>query len=222
LLALVLSTLVLAPWYVYFRQDWRLNPVQQLASFDPKSALVFMREISGSGYFGVTILIAGVALALRRPQRFWVLCIAVPILAVFVADIALHYFFATRQLIFILPALALLFTLGGNRFLVAAFLAASLYEDTRWFQKPRENWQAAADAIQHEVSGGACVIFLGSSDLLHLFFHPGLGSRTWSTPQDRVVVATSPYVESSRYTPPGLTLQSKRSFGGPVVEVYAR
>jgi uncharacterized membrane protein len=223
LAAITLTTIVLIPWYAHFRADWTpVNAAQQLTVFDPKSALVFLREISGSGYAGAAILLAGIALTWKRAQSFWLLNISIPVIAVFAANAALHYFFATRQLIFVVPALALLFTLGGDRLLLIAFLAASLYEDFNWFRKPRENWQAAADVIEREVSTGACVTFLADTTPVYLFFHPQLAQHVCTSPQDRVVIATSPYIPSTNYAPLGLTLKSEQSFNGPRIEVFAK
>jgi uncharacterized membrane protein len=215
--------IALIPWYLHFRADWApVNAAQQLAVFDPKSALVFLHEISGSGYAGAAILFAGIALALRRAQPFWVLSVTIPVAAVFVTNAMVHYFFATRQLIFLIPALALLFVLGGSRLLLMAFLAASIYEDIQWFRKPRENWQAAADVIQREVTGGACATFLADTTPVYLFFHPQLAGQVCRGSEDRIVIATSPYIPSRNYAPPNLTLKSGQSFNGPRVEVYAK
>ena len=180
-------------------------------------------------------LFLGAALGLRRTselRNFWLIClIAIP-LAVFTTNAALHYFFATRQLIYILPALALLFTLGteprpsgsgqAGKLLLLTFLAASLYEDVQWFRKPREDWQAAANALQREVTNGACVSFLADTTPVYLYFHPQLAAHLCAGPQDRVVIATSPYIPSSNYAPPGLTLKAEQSFNGPRIEVFAK
>jgi hypothetical protein len=191
--AIAVSALALGPWYAHFRADWSGVGTQQLAAFDPKSLLVLAHEISGSGYVGTGILLAGIVPAVHRPQWVWLACVAIPLVGVFAANAALHYFFATRQLIFILPALALLFTKGANRLLIAAFLAASLYEDVQWFRKPRENWQAAADAIQREVSQGACVKFQGDSTPVYEFFYPSFAQRHCAGTESYTVTGSSVY-----------------------------
>jgi mannosyltransferase len=223
LLAIGLSVLTLAPWFAHYRADWlAVNAAQQLASFDPKTLLVFLHEISGSGYVGTAILLAGIALTFRRPQPFWLASVAVPVIGVFVANATFHYFYATRQLIFILPAFALLFTRGGNRLLLMAFLAASLYEDVQWFLKPRENWQAAADAIQSEVEAGACVKFLGDSTPVYEYFHPSLAQHHCNGPSDHIVVGTSAYVIPTDGPVVGDLPFSSRDFNGPAVIVGKR
>ncbi|MEI9812114.1 MAG: glycosyltransferase family 39 protein [Acidobacteriota bacterium] len=102
ILALALAALVLFPWYAHFRADWlRVNQDQNLLTFDPKSILVLLREISGSGYIGLAILATGTAFARRRD--LWML-VVIPIALAFAANTAFHYFFAVRQVIYILPA----------------------------------------------------------------------------------------------------------------------
>ena len=214
--AIGVSAVALIPWYAHFRADWStVNAAQQLAAFDLKGVLVMLHEISGSGYAGTAILLVGIALAVRHVSRFWLLGIAVPVIAVFAANATLHYFFATRQLIFILPALALVFTLGGNRLLLAAFLAASLYEVIQWLRKPRENWQAAADAVQREVGAGACVKFVGDSTPVYEFFYPSLAQHHCSGASNYVVVGTSSYATPTQGPVVGRLLD----FNGPQVIV---
>jgi hypothetical protein len=198
--ALAVSGLALVPWYAHFRGDW--SGAQQIAAFDPKSLPALAHEISGSGYAGTAILLLGVGLAARSGQRFWLASAAVPLVGVFAANAALHYFFATRQLIFIVPALALLFTKGAGRWLVAAFLAASLYEDVQWFRRPREDWQAAADAIQREVSQGACVVFQGDSTPVYEFFYPSFAQHHCSGTDAYTVTGTSPYEAAGGFDGP--------------------
>lgn len=223
LIAIGVSAAVLLPWYAHFRDAWAaVSGAQQLAAFDPRGVLALLHEIAGSGYAGTAILAVGIALAV--PRRFWLLSIAGPIVAVFAANAVLHYFFATRQLIFILPALALLFVSGtteprkaargkGTSLLLIAFLAASVYEDIQWLRKPRENWQAAADAIQREVAQGACVKFQGDSTPVYEYFHPSFAQHHCTGPSGYIVNGTSSYVSGSQ--PTGRILD----FNGPRVIV---
>jgi mannosyltransferase len=231
MVAIAVSAAALIPWYAHFRADWAaVNAAQQLPSFDLKSFLVILHEISGSGYPGTAILLVGIALSLRRSQRFWLIGVAIPIIAVFVANATFHYFFAARQLIFILPALTLLFAYGiteprlsgrgqAARILLVAFLAASLYEDVQWFRKPRENWQAAADAINTEVSKGACVQLLGDSTPVYEFFYPSLAQHHCEGQSAYVVVGTSAYVAPAARP---VRSASTRDFNGPRVIVEKR
>lgn len=234
LIALALATLVLIPWYDYFRADWsRVTQAQSLAGFDTHAPLVLLHEISGSGYVGLAFLALGTYFARRRELWLWAI---IPVVLAFAANTVFHYFFATRQVIYILPILAVLFVAGAEKLgkpgcvLLAAFLAASLYEDVSWFRKPHENWQAAADHAASQTTPASCIQFTGDSVPIFYYFHPEFAQRR-CTPElaDRVVLAVTPYREDQDYPSAsaalaahGLRKQSEQSFDGPRVEVWAK
>ncbi len=61
--ALGLAAAGLVPWYATYRASWAAQMAEeQLAGWNWRSGLVFLREISGSGYIGSAILFAGVGL----------------------------------------------------------------------------------------------------------------------------------------------------------------
>ena len=232
--AIALACTALLPWYAHFSAGWRAQSTeQQLALANPRAILVFLRELSGSGYIGTAILFAGVAFGLRHPlepKRFWLTCAVLPLIAVPLANIAFDYFFALRQLICIVPALALLFCAASGRpgkLLLYGFLAASVYSNIVWFQRPREDWSAASNAIASEVSRGACVQFVGDSQKLFVFFRPELAAHLCSVDAPRVVLAGSSYEPAQAATQAalvtrGLSKQSEQSFVAPTIEVYGR
>ena len=232
--ALALACLTLLPWYAHFSADWRAQSTeQQLALANPRAILVFLRELSGSGYIGTAILFAGVALGLRRPlepKRFWIAWAVLPLVAVPLANIAFDYFFAIRQLIYILPALTLLFCAASGRAgktLLCGFLAASAYANIAWFQRPREDWSAASNAIATEVARGSCVQFVGDAQKLFVFFHPELSSHLCAADAPRVVLAGSSYEPTqaaarAALLTRGLSKQSARTYVAPTIEVYGR
>jgi mannosyltransferase len=174
--ALLAAGAVLAPWYAHFSAGWRSRARQQLARWNPRAALVFVREISGSGYVGAALLLAGMVLGARsflEQRRFWVVAVVLPLLAIPTANVAFDYFFAIRQLVYVVPALVLLFC-AAPRWVVAAFLVVSLYSDMVWYRRPREDWAAASSAIAEE----RCVQFVGDSHKLFVFFRPELAGRS--------------------------------------------
>jgi hypothetical protein len=154
----------------------------------------------------------------------------------FAANTVFHYFFATRQVIYILPVLALLFVAGAETLgkpgciLLAAFLAASIYEDVSWFRRPHENWQAAADSVASQIAPASCIQFTGDSVPLFYYFHPEFAARRCTSElADRVVLAITPYREDQDYpsssaalAAQGLHKQSEQPFNGPRVEVWAK
>jgi hypothetical protein len=156
-----------------------------------------------------------------------------------VANGLLYYFFAIRQVIYILPAMTLLFVAGVESFrqygrcLAIAFVIASLYADVSWFLRPRENWQAASDAVAREASNGACVMWVAESSVMYTFYHPELRSRVCAGEFSRAVIAGTPYEAGAAYPKVlsdlearGLRKQSERGFDGPRdgirVELYVK
>jgi hypothetical protein len=238
LIALAIATLALTPWYAYFRADWsRVTQDQNLVGFDTRAPLVLLREISGSGYIGLAILVVGAAFARRAVQlkALW-LWVVIPIALAFAANAVFHYFFATRQVIYILPALAILFVAGTEKLgrrgyiLVAAFLVASLYENVKWFSKPHEDWQAAAHRVAELMTPASCVRFTGDSVPVFDYFDSEFAEhRCPSELTDRVILAVTPYREEQDYAPVasglmarGLRKQSEQPFNGPRVEVWTK
>ena len=227
--ALVVTALVLAPWYAHFSAGWRAqSAVQELELWNPRAVLVFVREISGSGYIGAAILAAGIALGLRNsltPNRFWAASALVPLLLIPLANLSFDYFFAIRQLLYIVPVLALLLSVGP-RYVVAAFLVASLYADVSWYLRPREDWSAASNAVEEQTKGN-CVKFVGDSQKLFAFFRPELAARICRPDATRVVLAGSTYepgqaAARAALMARGLRLQSARTFEAPIVEVFSQ
>lgn len=228
--ALVLTGLVLAPWYAHFSAGWReQSNLQELQSWNPRALLVLFREVSGSGYLGTALLIGGIARGWVWPfegRRFWLITAVLPLILIPVANIAFNYFFAIRQLIYTLPALAILFSVKPRHFLLP-FLAAALYGDVSWYLRPREDWSAASNAIAAAVPERGCVQFVGDSQKLFVFFRPELAARTCTPDAPRVVLAGSTYesgqsAAQAALLARGLRKQSEQTFVAPIVEIYSR
>lgn len=230
LIAIAASAAILLPWYVYYRQDWAaISAVQGIATLDPRAPVVFLHEISGSGYIGAALLFGGAAAGARRSDRlFWICCLLVPLAAALTANAVFHYFFS------VLPVLALLFVAGAQSLgrvgqaLLAALLIASLYADVQWFRKPREDWEAASHAAATHVQAGGCMVFLGESTPLYLHFHPELAQHHCDATATRVVLGVTPYGDARMYPDAvaalearGLHRQAVQDFAGPRVEVFA-
>lgn len=238
LCGILLALGLLSPWYLYYHDAWTAQMAEEnLTTWNWKSVLVLLRELSGSGYAGTALLGAVLVFGVRAlsvPRRFWLCLGLTPLLILPIANLAFGYFFAIRQVIYIVPVLALLVASAAGfpgrwgKVLVAASLGASLIGDWNWFHKPREDWRAAADAISVELALGGCVVFAGDSTPLYLLFHPELETRQCRTASDRVVVGTIPYGAPSydAAVAPlfarGLTKRSEQPFDGPRVEVFTK
>src|SRR6185437_14096964 len=124
-----------------------------------KTPLMLFREVAGAGYWGSGILLILCILAfLNKALRtgFLLSLIAIPIALALAADAASGYFVATRQILWVLPAIALLAAKGlgrANRLaapLTILLTAVCVWQSYRYFSAPHENWQIAADALAAE------------------------------------------------------------------------
>lgn len=239
------------PWYLHSRGFWKqeIEASQLHFHLQAKLALLIPRELIGAGYIGTLVVallsIYGFAYFSKRGDDWllWFLNVVVPICMIVLADLVFDYFFAIRQVIFVLPALAILAAgglerlweeRGGRLALAVAGLLFAL--DTgyaiRQFTKPRENWSAAAEVLHRYVQSGACVIALpsGSSEYFE-FFRPDLkGHQCGSLRAGKVTsvaVAVSPYLidraseaeTRAQLRAAGFRL-SRRLSGEPRVEHY--
>ena len=210
---------------------------------------MLLHELPGGGYVASLLLLAaaGAGLASRGIARstkvLLALLVAVPLLGTLVIDAIFDYFFAVRQLIPVLPALALLAAEGLRDLrsrrrilgttLLATLLVTCVVGDVRWFSRPREDWQMAASSLK-TVSQGPCVLFAPSDSVdIYAFFEPELRSRDCSKQgfaalQRSVVVALSPYSPPVEVTATlaklrdeGRTLMQETITGGTRILFYS-
>ena len=134
-------------------------------------------------------------------KRLLLLWIVVPVPLVMLANTLFHYFFAIRQLLFIVPPLCVLAGEGlealqrGWRPLVAvALLAAACVYDVRWFGHSKEDWQLPAAAARRLVVPGTCVFAAprSAADLYRLY-EPSLPFCAADSPGKASVLLVSPY-----------------------------
>jgi len=171
-IALAIACLLFAPWYLHVRSAWHFGIAASHYSFAmaPKIAWMMLREISGGGYVASLSLIGAAALGWRRAdslvRRFLLGGVISGIVCAIAADAISGYFFAVRQILFVLPAVLLLATAGlpsprrewWQPSLLAIFLVASLVKDVRHFRSPGEDWPGAARALLAATSHGACAV----------------------------------------------------------------
>ena len=191
-IALAIACLFFAPWYLHVRSAWHLGIAASHFSFTmaPKILGMLLREISGGGYAASLSLIGAAALGWRRAdslvRRFLLGSIISGIVCAIAADAVSGYFFAVRQLLFVLPALLLLATAGLLSFrrewwqpsLLTVFLVASLAKDVRHFRSPGEDWPGAARALLAATSHGACAVVPSPEPKeMYQLFEPGLSGH---------------------------------------------
>jgi hypothetical protein len=210
--------------------------------------LLILRELVGAGYFGTAVIlsIAFIGFKQRLPgnevRLFWALYVIVPIVLAVLADAASGYFFAIRQVIFVLAPLSLLTALGIERLaqyrqgvavaICSVLIAVFVFADVHFFFRPREDWGAAATVLRTLITRSSCIQFVPpESSELYRFFVPELGRHACSSnfKESRVIaVAISPYGSSAADT--ALKLLHKSGFHktnefnrqGPKINVYTR
>jgi MFS family permease len=211
-----------------------------------RTPLLILREISGAGYWGSGILTIACIIGLRsrllerRYKQLLFLTIAGPIAGALIADALFDYFIAIRQMIFALPGIVLLASEGFHTVyrrrsiaglcFAGSLLGVALWYDVRWFQRPREDWQAAASQLSSE-AGTSCILPIPARVLrAYEFFQPELGEHVCPAGLEQsrsVVIAQSPYAsereiqrESTRLSSFGLELASESAAGGTRIQRY--
>ena len=174
-------------------------------------------------------------MAIRDKSRrtgFLLLLIGMPVVLALAVDALFGYFVATRQILWILPPLAVLAAQGIPRnylYKVAALLAAfCLWQSFRYFTAPHENWQAAADSLASEARRGACVLVVPREQAYsYEFFRPELANA--ACPASRTVVAFTPYATDAQrqaaiaaLTAQGYAKQSGYSSGKSDIALFSR
>jgi hypothetical protein len=212
---LAVSLAAFAPWFLHARPLWAGAILTSGIRFhlEPATFGMTLREISGGGYAVsiplITLAVYGAWRGNLTPSTKWMLVCAalLPPVCVLAADAWFGYFFAIRQLIFILPAVAML-SAEGARLLIAqhhrlgtAVLAGLLLAATahsyRHIRTKGENWALAASVLQLATGSQACAVVAPQSQLsLYTHFQPALRQRTCPadlTSHSVVIAATTPY-----------------------------
>ena len=232
------AVLLLAPWVIWANSRWAGAIAGNQGHFllHPRLLLVLLHELPGGGYTASILLLgaAGAGLASRGIARstkvLLALLVAVPLVGTLAIDAIFDYFFAVRQLIPVLPALALLAAEGLRdlysrrralgTILFAALLVTCAVGDLRWFLRPREDWQLAAASLK-TVSQSPCILAVPASSVdIYAFFEPDLRSRDCTKQgfpalQRSVIVALSPYGPPADVT---ATLTKHRSEGRTLLQ----
>ncbi len=221
------AAVLFLPWYLYARGFWAqaVTEAGYQSSLNWKTPLLIMRELSGGGYLLTVVLLV---LAMRgylrtgmpaSSKRLLLVWIVVPIPLVLMADFVFHYFFAIRQLLFIVPPLCVLAGEGLQalqpawRPLVAvALTVVALVYDARWFGHAKENWRLPAVQARRLLTPGTCVQAVPASAAeLYRLYEPSLPFCSEGAGKASVLLV-SPYAsEEDREAARNL-----RSFGPPV------
>lgn len=217
---LALGCLLFAPWYLHVREAWKQEIVTSgyTAAVNARSALMLVREIAGGGYWQSIPLLLAACLGWKetpqRVRRFLLGGIAAGIIGAMAADAVSGYFFATRHVLFAIPALVTLAAAGfaspryrrAGAALAGIFFIASIAKSAGYFHSGTEDWPGAARVILAEAQKGSCIIVTPPEpEDLYTLFEPELREHLCRAESAIGHVA----VVESRYTIPGRLEQTK-------------
>jgi uncharacterized membrane protein len=230
------------PWVIWAKARWMGGIVREQShfTFTPKLILVISRELIGGGHVStvLVLLLAGLCLAYRRLEwksaALLVLLVIITFAGGMATDAAFSYFFAIRQFMWILPALAILaaaeIARGGKAALAltAALIFFCVRSNVLFFHDQRENWEAAAHAIAAQVREGTCLVTPPDGTVrLYRFFEPGLPAESLNC--SRIVAALSSYTLESdrqalffRLNSQGFVKSNSQEVGGTSIVVLAK
>lgn len=193
---LVISLLAFLPWYLLQKPHWTSGIQQSYPPFHWTLGLLedVLKGVSGDGFFcsAALIFLAAAALFARKvpadPRGLLLSMILFPIAGALAGDAFMNYFFASRQILFALPGLAILAALGffelyrRNKAVALAataiLLAAALQKNVTLQIDNKEDWRAAASVVSNVVKNGRCVEVVPAHTFeLYGFFDPNLSSK---------------------------------------------
>jgi len=253
LAANAVAAVLFLPWLVFAAPISRDSVQRQGYEFRPAFSIlsITFREVCGH-YAIVALLVLACIYALRMPdtvrgtRRFLWISILLPIAGAVIGDAIGSYFFAARQIIFIIPGMALLATEGCGRLiekrarlglaLTALLVTAMAVQDARALTRPREDWALASQALRAQAGSDGCVMTAPQDwDWLYRFLAPAPAPASWFCGVDpgqarRVVLAITPYTSpqqlsqvESRLEALGFSpLPGTESTGGTRIRVFRR
>ena len=204
-LAAALASIAFVPWFWWAHSAWTqsnaISGVQFSSSW--KTPLLLFREFAGRGYFGSALLLLLCLAALRESRletgvrMLLIMWIATVPIAVVCGDAAFGYFIAARQIIWVLPAVAILAAAGiescprAGPVLVGLLALVCLRQSIVFYHSPSENWELAAKVLAQHVRQGDCLVVAPAEQApLYRFFEPELPSGPCAS--GGIVLAVTP------------------------------
>lgn len=203
--AVALASIAFLPWFWWAHAAWQASNATSgfQFSFSIKTPLMLFREFAGAGYFGSAMLLLLCFAGLKEGRMdnggrlLLILWITTPPVIALSGDAAFGYFIAARQIIWVLPAVAILAAAGIEcypqaRLAFAALLALiCIRQSIVFYSSPSENWELAAKVLVQQVREGACLAVAPAEEApLYEFFQQDL--RTGPCTSRSIVLAITP------------------------------
>ncbi|HLH38486.1 MAG TPA: glycosyltransferase family 39 protein [Bryobacteraceae bacterium] len=237
------------PWCVLQRETQIRDGSVHFYFFSPRQVFPFalVHELTGGGYV-CTICIAALAAAAaahrKRPLADLAILTAVfSIAGPLLFDAGFSYFFAARQLLFAVPALALLASDGVEMLadrgwgavagaLALAFLTSAALKDWRQVTVPKDDLAAVARQAGAMLDPRTCVAAAPRREIgYYVFLQPALAQHVCGDrpSADAVILAISQYATAEQkdevrrdLAASGYALKSARAVGAGAIDVYDR
>jgi uncharacterized membrane protein len=237
----ILAILCFVPWILlqhYARQHYSYPALFPVGHVTP---LVVLHELTGGGYISTLCLLILAAFGAAKHRLLLLLAVA-SIAGPLVGDALFHYFFAGRQFLLAMPALALLAAQGfevlwaRSRLLAAvpviAFLAIAVLKDWQQATIPKDDLAVSAQAVASRLTADSCVMTAPSWAIdYYPFFRREVKFPACSDPiaAPEVLVVVSPATSTPaereelwRRLPGAYTHQSVVPIGHSELTIYRR
>jgi uncharacterized membrane protein len=258
-LPLVIAVVAFLPWFLYATKTWSTGIQVGQFHFNWTSSVVLdvFKSITGGSFVCSAVFIFLAVLGSRsdhlsftaskqlHPRTALIAAAVFASVGAVACDAIAGYFFASRQLLFAVPALAVLAACGihqiwtSNRRLISAILGAvllleSIRIDGAYLLHFKENWPLAAQEVAEAAGKGYCVDLVGRqvSIALYSLFVPGIEDRVCNSAPP---LASKVALVSSIYTNPseleaarvefqrlGFARRETSSQGGTTVDLEER
>ncbi len=241
------------PWLLTASAHWRetIDHSQAPSIWNGSPIAVLVRECLGDGYPAAVpaILLAAVAVAamMRHPSSRAAMpaltAVLASVLLALAADASFHYFFAIRQVIYMVPFLLLLSAEGAATLwaiprckplaaaMVAVLAGAAITKDYRHLTDRNEDWNRLSRRLS-QLGADGCILIPQADDLaLYEFFEPEIARELCkgSLSSNRIVIPLHPYLRPGNaqraidtLTAGGFAAFSTEQLGFAKIEVFMR
>lgn len=233
------------PWVLTANAQWAAAIVSNggAFAFSPLLFLGMFRELMGDGYFAAVPAALLAVYGARRRKGFE---LAAPVIStivlVLVADAIWNYFFAIRQMIYILPFLLLLMADGVTKLwkrretrfaaviLLFVFTGASVAKNHSYITDRDEDWGRLAEALM-QLRGEGCILLPeGDAAERYAMFRPEITRHLCGLAfSGRVVMPMHQYIAprarqaaEAALSKRSMSQVSSRQFGFAAVQIFNR
>ncbi len=239
-IAAALAGVCFAPWVILQHQARQAYVNPGLYPIGHITPLVVLHELTGGGYVSALCLLMLAGFGLIRgampalAHRLLVFTAIACIVGPLTGDLLFQYFFAGRQFLLAMPALALLAAHGfgqlwtRSRLLAAAtalaFFAIAAVKDYQNATIPKDDLAVSADAVAARLTADSCVMTAPAwSRDYYPFFRPGVDFPVCAEPaQSSEIIAVVRPGDRLPPLPDGYVRVSSAPVGRSELRVYRR